>query len=172
MLVEAATKTLGADLSLVGRPGLQNKALMSSIFEHFHGEFGCFHTLSLNAPQGGKHSCFLAPPSAIQRETSQTPAENKKTDIDQSIKTKRLSILWGKKHVSMACNNFMHWCFSPYGLARLSRRTLHSDAIDTLQAISVLHLCERIVLSLWKSGYTSSKWHWITSLTFVHELIR
>lgn len=95
MLVEAATKTLGADLSLVGRPGLQNKALMSSIFEHFHGEFGCFHTLSLNAPQGGKHSCFLAPPSAIQRETSQTPAQ-KKTDIDQSIKTKRLSIWWGK----------------------------------------------------------------------------
>ena len=28
--LEAATKTLGVDLSLVGRPGLQNKALMSS----------------------------------------------------------------------------------------------------------------------------------------------
>ncbi len=57
------------------------------------------------------------------------------------FKNIRQSILWGNCMFQWPIQNFMHWRLSPHGLAHLSRRTLHSDAIDTLQAISILHLC-------------------------------
>ena len=171
MVVEAATKTLGADLSLVGRPGLQNKALMSSIFEHFHGEFGCFHTLSLNAPGRGKHSCCFS--SSFYNSARNFPATCEKK--------KRILISQSKKNDCRFCGekSMFQW---PATISCIDASPLmgwHASAGELCTRMPLIRskrspyfTCAKELHQVFENQATSSKWHWITSLTFVHDLIR